>query len=97
MARINLLLGLTTWMPVYTVGLVNKVPYFAMQYIEGGSLSGLIAEVRVLAGQSAGQAADPSSGDSPSALALGLLSGGSRPHPATATATATTRRRRNRS
>ncbi len=32
--------------PVYAVGLVDDVPYFAMQFIEGGSLADLIAELR---------------------------------------------------
>ncbi len=34
--------------PVYAVGVVNEVPYFAMQLINGGSLGGLIAELRGL-------------------------------------------------
>ena len=46
-----------------------------MQYIEGGSLAGLIAELRGLVERGADQGVSPSSGDSPSALALGLLTG----------------------
>ena len=61
--------------PVYAVGLVDEVPYFAMQFIEGGSLGTLIAELRGLAERGSGSAADHASGDSPSALALGLLTG----------------------
>ena len=61
--------------PVYAVGLVDEVPYFAMQYIEGGSLGTLIAELRGFAGRGPGTTAEHGSGDSPSALALGLLAG----------------------
>jgi eukaryotic-like serine/threonine-protein kinase len=67
--------------PVYAVGLVDEVPYFAMQFIEGGSLCGLIAELRGLAERSSSTAADHASGDSPSALAIGLLSGRFAPSP----------------
>ena len=61
--------------PVHAVGTVDGVPYFAMQFIEGGSLAGLIAELRGLVERGADQSISPSSGDSPSALALGLLTG----------------------
>ena len=61
--------------PVYAVGTVDGVPYFAMQFIEGGSLAGLIAELRGLVERGADHVVSPSSGDSPSALALGLLTG----------------------
>jgi eukaryotic-like serine/threonine-protein kinase len=61
--------------PVHAVGTVDRVPYFAMQYIEGGSLACLIAELRGLVEKRAGHAVSASSGDSPSALALGLLTG----------------------
>ena len=50
------------------------VPYFAMQYIGGGSLAGLIAELRgLIEDGAADHVVGPSFGDSPSALALGLL------------------------
>jgi eukaryotic-like serine/threonine-protein kinase len=61
--------------PVHAVGSVDRVPYFAMQYIEGGSLACLIAEPRGLVEQGADHVVSTSSGDSPSALALGLLTG----------------------
>ncbi len=61
--------------PVHAVGTVDGVPYFAMQYIEGGSLAGLIAELRGLVERGARHVVSPSSGDSPSALARGLLTG----------------------
>ena len=61
--------------PVHAVGTVDQVPYFAMQFIEGGSLAGLIAELRGLVERGADHVVSPSSGDSPSALALGLLTG----------------------
>jgi serine/threonine-protein kinase len=57
---------------VHAVGAVDEVPYYAMQYIDGGSLAELIAELRRLAKD--GVAAPPA-GTSPSALAAGLLSG----------------------
>ena len=34
--------------PLYAVGMLSDVPYYAMQYIEGGSLADLIAEMRSL-------------------------------------------------
>jgi serine/threonine protein kinase len=61
--------------PVYAVGVVDDVPYFAMQYIEGGSLGTLIAELRGFAGRGPDTTAGDRSGDSPSGLALGLLTG----------------------
>jgi serine/threonine protein kinase len=61
--------------PVHAVGSVDRAPYFAMQYVEGGSLAGLIAELRGLVERGADHVVTPSSGDSPSALALGLLTG----------------------
>jgi serine/threonine protein kinase len=42
--------------PVHSVGMVDDVPYYAMQYIEGGSLADLITALRRL---------DTSSGDRP--------------------------------
>ncbi len=61
--------------PVYAVGTVDQIPYFAMQFIEGGSLAGLIAELRGLVERGADHGVSAPSGDSPSALALGLLTG----------------------
>jgi serine/threonine protein kinase len=61
--------------PVHSVGTFDGVPYFAMQFIEGGSLAGLITELRGLVERGTDQVAARSSGDSPSALALGLLTG----------------------
>jgi serine/threonine protein kinase len=52
---------------VFGVGDVDGVPYFAMPYIEGGSLADLIAELR-------GHAAAPAE-SFPGALASGMLSG----------------------
>jgi serine/threonine protein kinase len=84
--------------PVHAVGSVGEVPYFAMQYIEGGSLAWLITELRGLAERGGDHTVIPSSGDSPSALALGLLTGrfspsgresadGDRQHPVSASET----------
>ena len=67
--------------PVYAVGLVNEVPYFAMQLIEGGSLSALIAELRGLLEPASGPTENHAHGDSPSALALGMLTGRFAPPP----------------
>jgi serine/threonine protein kinase/tetratricopeptide (TPR) repeat protein len=61
--------------PVHAVGVVDKVPYIALQYVEGGSLSGLIAELRGLIEHGGGREPGGTSSDSPSALALGLLTG----------------------
>jgi eukaryotic-like serine/threonine-protein kinase len=61
--------------PVHAVGTVDQVPYFAMQLIEGGSLAALISELRGLVDRGADHVVSASSGDSPSALALGLLTG----------------------
>jgi serine/threonine protein kinase/tetratricopeptide (TPR) repeat protein len=62
--------------PVYSVGIVADVPYYAMQYIEGGSLADLIAELRGLVDRGALAADDRSTtGSGLSALAQGLLSG----------------------
>ena len=61
--------------PVHAVGTVGDVPYFAMQFIEGGSLACLIAELRGLVDRGGDRSASPTPGDSPSALALGLLTG----------------------
>jgi eukaryotic-like serine/threonine-protein kinase len=53
--------------PVFGVGVVDGVPYYAMPFIAGGSLSGLIAELRGFS--------DQPSGSSPGSLAAGMLSG----------------------
>ena len=60
--------------PVYAVGVANEVPYFAMQYIEGGSLGTLIAELRGFAERGSGTL--PTTPPAMArALALGLLTG----------------------
>ena len=62
--------------PVYAVGIVADVPYYAMQLIEGGSLADLIGELRGLVDRGAVPAEDRSaSGSGLSALALDLLAG----------------------
>ena len=62
--------------PVYSVGIVADVPYYAMQFIEGGSLADLIGELRGLVDRGAPPADDRStSGSGSSALARGLLNG----------------------
>jgi serine/threonine protein kinase len=61
--------------PVHAVGTVGEVPYFAMQFVEGGSLARLIIELRGLDDQGGKRGDKPSSGESPSALAMGLLTG----------------------
>ncbi len=67
--------------PVHDVGLVQGVPYYAMQFVEGGSLADLVAEVRQLVER--GQVAanpSPSSSESLSAVAAGFLNGRLAPH-----------------
>ena len=61
--------------PIHAVGTVGEIPYFAMQLVEGGSLARLIVELRGLVdrGGKRGESGSPSG--SPSALALGLLTG----------------------
>ncbi len=61
--------------PVIAVGTVDDVPYYAMQFIEGGSLADLIAELRELIGHGACPSAAPTDRGAPSTLAAGLLSG----------------------
>ena len=61
--------------PVIGVGTVDDVPYYAMQFIEGGSLADLIAELRELIGQGTGPSAASTDRSAPSTLAAGLLSG----------------------
>ncbi|WP_165234813.1 serine/threonine-protein kinase [Aquisphaera insulae] len=60
--------------PVYAVGTIGGVPYYAMQYVEGRSLADIIAELR--SPSDSPEPAAPSRDDaSPGALAAGLLSG----------------------
>ncbi len=61
--------------PVYAVDNLGGVPYYAMQYVEGGSLAELIAELRILVDRGSAPGVDTPLADSCSALALGLLSG----------------------
>jgi serine/threonine protein kinase/tetratricopeptide (TPR) repeat protein len=61
--------------PVHVVGSLDGVPYYAMQFVEGGSLAELIAELRGLVDRGVDAGTGACWGDSPSALALGLLSG----------------------
>jgi serine/threonine protein kinase/Tfp pilus assembly protein PilF len=67
--------------PVYAVGSVGETPYYAMQYVEGGSLAHLIAELRGLVGIAEADGTRPEASESTetrssksSTLALGLLS-----------------------
>jgi eukaryotic-like serine/threonine-protein kinase len=61
--------------PVYAVGSLGDVPYYAMQFIEGASLAELIAELRRLEGLESDHPADASRSSGISSLARGLLSG----------------------
>ncbi len=61
--------------PVYAVGLVGDVPYYAMQFVEGGSVAEVIAELRGLVGAGSGRETPGSSGTNHGELAAGLLSG----------------------
>jgi serine/threonine protein kinase len=61
--------------PVYAVGSVNDVPYYAMQFIEGASLAEVIAELRRLEGLASDAPPSPGRPSSAGALAVGLLSG----------------------
>jgi serine/threonine-protein kinase len=61
--------------PVYAVGALGEVPFYAMQFIEGASLAELIAEVRRFEGRHAGATPDPGRAGALSSLARGLLSG----------------------
>jgi serine/threonine protein kinase len=61
--------------PVHAVGVVDDVPYYAMQFIEGISLAGLIAEMRNLVNGSAAPLAKNETGLNASSLATGFLSG----------------------
>ncbi|RUL81390.1 serine/threonine-protein kinase [Tautonia sociabilis] len=60
--------------PVYDVGLVQGVPYYAMRFIEGGSLADLLGELRLLVEDDRG-ASGLSSAEGLAAVASGLLSG----------------------
>lgn len=57
--------------PVHAVGVVDELPFYAMQLVEGGSLASLIAELRGLVGLAEESAPQSEAG----ALAVGLLSG----------------------
>lgn len=63
--------------PVHDVGLTHGVPYYAMQFIEGGSLADLVGELRHLVDGSEGAATSPMSPSEAGlgAVAAGLLSG----------------------
>jgi serine/threonine protein kinase len=66
-ARVAGLLQHPRIVPVFSVGQAGEIPYYAMRYIEGGSLADLITQVRGLVG--------PGGDASTSALAIGMLSG----------------------
>ncbi len=59
--------------PVYAVGCERGVHYYAMQFVEGQSLAGMIAELRSLAGLKGGE--EPGSSSSASGLVKELVSG----------------------
>ncbi len=59
--------------PIHAVGTFDDIPYFAMRYIEGGSLAGVISELRALIDRGTDNPGGASCGDVPSALAVGLL------------------------
>ena len=61
--------------PVHAVGVVDDVPYYAMQYIEGISLAGLIAEMRHLVNGVAAPVVRHEIASNASTLASGFLSG----------------------
>ncbi len=60
--------------PVYDVGTVRGVPYYAMPFIEGGSLADLIRELRVRV-EGRDDPSDPPVSEGVSTIAAGLLSG----------------------
>jgi serine/threonine protein kinase/tetratricopeptide (TPR) repeat protein len=64
--------------PVHDVGQVDDVPFYAMQYVEGGSLADLIAELRAPEGRGPDSTPGPAAGGMNS-LVAGLLSGRSAP------------------
>lgn len=61
--------------PVHAVGLVDDVPYYAMPFIEGGSLADLIGELRGLIGGRGHEPEAPSAAVKSDSLAAGVLSG----------------------
>ncbi|WP_422926741.1 tetratricopeptide repeat protein [Singulisphaera sp. PoT] len=61
--------------PVHDVGIVDRVPYYSMQFIEGGSLADLIRELRGLVDAGGARPTDQGDENGLSTLALGLLSG----------------------
>ena len=61
--------------PVHEVGIVGKVPYFAMRYIEGCSLADVVAELRKLSGIRDRPGDDRASTGKPGQLASGLITG----------------------
>ncbi|QDV39162.1 tetratricopeptide repeat protein [Tautonia plasticadhaerens] len=60
--------------PVHDVGLVRGVPYYAMRFIEGGSLADLVGEIRRAVDGDRG-AGGPPPAEGLGAVAAGLLSG----------------------
>jgi eukaryotic-like serine/threonine-protein kinase len=68
--------------PVYAIGSLGDVPYYAMQFIEGASLAELINELRRLEGLEATDLLTSSRSGGICALARGLLAGRFLPPPA---------------
>lgn len=68
--------------PVYAVGTLGDVPYYAMQFIEGASLAELIAELRGMEGLAREDDRRPRRSKGVNILARGLLSGRFGPLPA---------------
>lgn len=61
--------------PVYAVGSLGDVPYYAMQFIEGASLAELVGELRRLEGMGRDDPPSTSRSTGVSSLARSLLSG----------------------
>lgn len=61
--------------PVFAVGSLSDLPYYAMQFIEGASLAELVAELRRLEGMGFDDLPHASRSTGISTLARGLLSG----------------------